>query len=251
MYWERLPMAVIAKYTHRDRRTVRRWIVKYLKSGSPTARVYRRGPRVSITSEMGRALEDLLENEPDMYLFEMVRWFDDEFGFKTTASTVCNYLVTHLKLTRKKVRLERGFTETCQQLAKRAQEQKAELVAQYMMMVAPFNFNQFVFLDEVAKDERAIRRLYGRSPKGGWSIGPQSRVRSGRAARRDFPFVRGDHLSGLAALNQHGICAYRVIEGAYDAETMLEVFHDEIVCALSCTLSKACAGASAECVPPR
>jgi hypothetical protein len=47
-------------------------------------------------------------------------------------------------------------------------EQRVEQVAAYLMLIAPYQFHQLVFADEIYKDERNIRRLYGRAREGAY-----------------------------------------------------------------------------------
>ena len=88
--------------------------------------------------------------------------------------------------------------------------------------------SEFVFVDEVSKNEITWARQYGRAMAGR------------RAALTDV-FVRGDRYSLVAAITTEGYMAAHVIEGSFDNETFYEFITTKVVSAnphfFTCILS--------------
>jgi len=81
---------------------------------------------------------------------------------------------------------------------------------------------QFVFLDESAKDERTLSRRYGYSYVG-------------TKARSKVMFVRGKRYTILPALTIDGIVAVEVIEGSYNKKKFEDFICTQVVCGLLCS----------------
>ena len=82
-----------------------------------------------------------------------------------------------------------------------------------------YTSNQLIFLDESAKDERSLSRLYGYSP------------RNTRACKK-VVFVRGKRYTILPALTLDGIIAVDVFEGACDRKRFVDFVLNQVVCIL-------------------
>ena len=84
-----------------------------------------------------------------------------------------------------------------------------------------YTSNQLIFLDESAKDERSLSRLYGYSP------------RNTRACKK-VVFVHGKHYTILPALTLDGIIAVDVFEGACDRKRFVDFVLNQVVCTVYC-----------------
>jgi hypothetical protein len=77
-----------------------------------------------------------------------------------------------------------------------------------------------IFLDESAKDERNLSRLYGYSPRN---------VR----AQKKVVFVRGKRYTILpAALTLEGLVAIDVFEGSCDRKRFVDFVLNQVVCVI-------------------
>ena len=76
--------------------------------------------------------------------------------------------------------------------------------------------NQLIFLDESAKDERSLTRLYGYSPR---NIRAQKKV----------AFIRGKHYTILPALTLEGFVAVDIFEGSCDRKKFVDFVLDQVV----------------------
>ena len=83
-----------------------------------------------------------------------------------------------------------------------------------------YTSNQMIFLDESAKDERSLSRLYGYSP------------RNTRAYKK-VVFVRGKRYTILPALTLDGFVAVDVFEGACDKKRFIDFVLDQVVCTIT------------------
>jgi hypothetical protein len=75
---------------------------------------------------------------------------------------------------------------------------------------------QLIFLDESAKDERALSRLYGYSP-------------TYTRARKNIVFVRGKRYTILPALTLDGFIALDIMEGSCDQKRFTEFVLSQVV----------------------
>ena len=79
--------------------------------------------------------------------------------------------------------------------------------------------NQLIFLDESAKDERSLSRLYGYSPRN-------------TPAQKKVVFVRGKRYTILPALTMEGFVAVNVFEGSCDKRKFVDFVLGQVVCKL-------------------
>ncbi len=79
--------------------------------------------------------------------------------------------------------------------------------------------NQLIFLDESAKDERSLSRLYGYSPRN-------------TPAQKKVVFVRGKRYTILPALIMEGFVAVNVFEGSCDKRKFVDFVLGQVVCKL-------------------
>jgi len=77
--------------------------------------------------------------------------------------------------------------------------------------------NQLIFLDESAKDERNLSRLYGYS------------FRNQRAHKK-VVFVRGKRYTILPALTLEGFVAVDIFEGSCDRQRFVNFVLNQVVC---------------------
>ena len=77
--------------------------------------------------------------------------------------------------------------------------------------------NQLIFLDESAKDERNLSRLYGYSPRN---------IR----ARKKVVFIRGKRYTILPALTLEGFVAVDIFEGSCDKKRFVNFVLNQVVC---------------------
>jgi hypothetical protein len=76
--------------------------------------------------------------------------------------------------------------------------------------------NQLIFLDESAKDERSLSRLYGYSPRN-------------TPAQKKVVFIRGKRYTILPALTLDGIVAVDVFEGSCDKKKFVDFILNQVV----------------------
>jgi hypothetical protein len=102
-------------------------------------------------------------------------------------------------------------------LHKAALERNEIIRAHYLGIIGEhYTSNQLIFLDESAKDERSLSRLYGYSPRN---------VR----AHKKVVFVRGKRYTILPALTLEGFVAVDVFEGSCDKKRFVDFVLDQVV----------------------
>lgn len=79
-----------------------------------------------------------------------------------------------------------------------------------------YTSNQLIFLDESAKDERTLSRLYGYSPRH-------------TRAHKKVVFVRGKRYMILPALTLDGFVAVDIFEGVCDKKRFVDFILDQVV----------------------
>lgn len=139
-------------------------------------------PRLIIRAVM-TAIKQVYNNEADVYLDELVWWLAIQHDIVIPRSALQSNLE------------DAGLTRKL--LHKIASEQDEELRADFLATVREHSTGQgdeFIFLDEMSKNNHDIARRYGRSMRG---------------ERADFidNFVRGDRYSLLAAITTDGYVA--------------------------------------------
>jgi len=87
-----------------------------------------------------------------------------------------------------------------------------DIIGQY------YTSNQLIFLDESAKDERSLSRLYGYSPRN-------------TRAHKKVVFIRGKRYTILPALTLDGFVAVDIFEGSCDRKRFVDFVLDQVVCA--------------------
>lgn len=102
-------------------------------------------------------------------------------------------------------------------MQKEAQERNEIIRAHYLGIIGEhYTPNQLIFIDESAKDERSLSRLYGYSP------------RNTRACKK-VVFVRGKRYTILPALTLDGFVAVDIFEGACDKKKFIDFILDQVV----------------------
>ena len=89
--------------------------------------------------------------------------------------------------------------------------------AHYLAIIGEhYTQNQLIFIDESAKDERSLSRLYGYSPRN-------------TRAQKKVVFVRGKRYTILPALTMEGFVAIDIFEGSCDKKKFVDFVLDQLV----------------------
>lgn len=161
-------------------------------------------PRLIIRAVM-TAIIEIYNNEADAYLDELVWWLSIHHDLPISRSALQKSLVS-AGLTRKL-------------LHKIARERDEQVRAEYRAIIEDHSNGQgeeFIFIDEMSKNDHDTARRYGRSLSG---------------ERADFVdnFVRGDRYSMVAAITVEGYMSTRVIPGSFDAVEFRDYIVEQIV----------------------
>jgi hypothetical protein len=132
------------------------------------------------------------------------------------------WLAIHHDIVISRSSLQRNLKEaglTRKLLHKIARERDAEVRAEYLAVIqdhAAGDGEEFVFVDEMTKNDHYTARRYGRSLPG---------------ERADFidNFVRGDRYSMVAAITIDGYIATRVVPGSFNAEEFRDYITEQVV----------------------
>ena len=161
-------------------------------------------PRAIIRAVM-TAIVQVYHNEADAYLDELVWWLAVHHDLPISRSALQKNLV------------DAGLTRKL--LHKIARERDEEVRAEYCTVIQEHSNGQgeeFIFVDEVSKNDHDTARRYGRALSG---------------ERADFVdnFVRGQRYSMVAALTVDGYVSARVIPGSFDAAEFYDYVVEQIV----------------------
>jgi hypothetical protein len=128
----------------------------------------------------------------DWYLDELVHEMEQRTGKLVSVPTLWRSL-KFCGITRKKIQ-------------KAAKERNEILRGFYLYNIGmDYNSDQLIFIDETAKDERTLTRLYGYS-----SVNTR--------AKKSVVFVRGKRYTILPAMSLEGFIAVDIMEGSCDKE---------------------------------
>ena len=96
--------------------------------------------------------------------------------------------------------------------------ERNELVCAYYLATIGDHYtrNQLIFLDESAKDERSLSRLYGYSPRN-------------TPAQKKVVFVCGKRYTILPALTMEGFVAVDIFEGSCDKKKFVDFVLGQVV----------------------
>ncbi|UZO06843.1 uncharacterized protein OCT59_027150 [Rhizophagus irregularis] len=148
-------------------------------------------------------LRNLVAEKADWYLDELVYEMECLTGKRASIAALWRSL-QYMGITRKK-------------LHKAALERNDIIRAHYLGVIGEhYTPNQLIFLDESAKDERSLSRLYGYSPRN---------IR----AHKKVVFVRGKRYTILPALTLEGFVAVDIFEGACDRKRFVDFVLDQVV----------------------
>ncbi|KAG2345634.1 hypothetical protein BDR05DRAFT_880038, partial [Suillus weaverae] len=140
-------------------------------------------------------LLELVHDNPDYFLDELVSLTRTNRFISIHFTTVFNELEC-AGMSRKKLKCI-------------ASEHNEELCAAFVARMSQYDATEIGFIDEVSKDERTLRRHYGRSSRGKWAHAHQ-------------PFVCGHRVSLEALLTLDGIVACIAVDGSMMKELFLE-----------------------------
>ena len=161
-------------------------------------------PRI-IARAVLTAIEDVYKSEADAYLDELAWWLAIHHDIAISRSALQDTL------------REAGLTRKL--LHKIARERDAEQRADFLAVIHDHSAGQgeeFVFVDEMSKNDHDTARRYGRALSGD---------------RADFVdnFVRGDRYSMVAALTTDGYILSRVIPGSFNTEEFRDYITEQVV----------------------
>jgi hypothetical protein len=89
--------------------------------------------------------------------------------------------------------------------------------AHYLVTIGEhYNRNQLIFLDESAKDDRSLSRLYGYSPRN-------------MPAQKKVIFIRGKRYTILPALTLEGFVAVDIFEGSCNRKRFVDFVLNQVV----------------------
>lgn len=188
------------------RRTVYSWRRNYKHNGHFSRQRHPRllGRPRRLSAADVQYIVDTVHTYPDIYL--------DELCVKLLADrNVCSSItMIHNALAR--------CNMTHKLLRKLAIERDEQRRADWWTRVAEHELHaeQFVFVDESAKDERTSFRKYGRGLKG-------------RRISKFAPFVRGVRYSILPAMSMEGYLACKIVEGSFVKDSFNDFILDEVV----------------------
>lgn len=144
-------------------------------------------------------------SKPDLYLDELVSWYEEITGLSLSVRTMCRYIL-RLGLSRQRISVI-------------AHERNDELRAQHVHFCSQFTRNMFIFIDESSCDDRTSVRRFGYFPIGHTQEGP--RVRGN--------FVRRNRKTVVAGVDENGIVGSQVFDGSCTTELFNEAFEQEIL----------------------
>ena len=161
-------------------------------------------PRLIVRAVL-TAIKEVYHNEADAYLDQLVWWLAVHHDIAISPSGLLQNLQ------------DAGLTRKL--LHKIAREREAEQRAEYFAVVRDHSAGrgeEFLFVDEMSKNDHDTARRYGRSLSG---------------TRADFidNFVRGDRYSMVAALTTDGYVSSRVIPGSFNAEEFRDYITEQVV----------------------
>ena len=134
----------------------------------------------------------MVKDKVDWYLNELVHEMEQRTGKLVSIPTLGCFL-RFCDITRKKVQ-------------KAAKERSEILHGAYMYNIGiNYTAEQLIFIDESAKDERTLSKLYGYS-----SVNTR--------AKKSVVFIRGKRYTILPALSLKGFIAIDIMEGSCDKE---------------------------------
>ena len=151
------------------------------------------------------AIKEVYNNEADAYLDELVWWLAIHHDIAISWSALQRNL------------RDAGLTRKL--LHKIARERDAEQRAEYLAVIQDHSVGrgeEFVFVDEMSKNDHDMARRYGRSL-------------SGERATFVDNFVCGDRYSMVAALKTDGYISSRVIPGSFNAEEFRDFITEQVV----------------------
>jgi len=163
------------------------------------------GRRRIIVQSVLTSIKEVYHNEADAYLDELLWWLALHHDVAISRSALQRTLQ------------EAGLTRKL--LHKIAREREAEQRAEYFAVIQDHSTGrgeEFIFVDEMSKNDHDTARRYGRSLSG---------------ERADFidNFVRGDRYSMVAALTTDGYVASHVIPGSFNAEEFRHYITEQVV----------------------
>ena len=152
------------------------------------------------------AIKEVYNNEADAYLDELVWWLAIHHDIAISRSAL------HKNLQ------EAGLTRKL--LHKIARERDEEARCEFIEVIHDHSTGQgkeFVFVDEMSKNDHDTSRRYGLAMAGEWA---------------DFVdnFVRGDRYSMAAAITTEGYISARVVLGSFNSTEFCDYITEQVVC---------------------
>lgn len=184
-------------------KSVGRWQVNYETEGHVSNRYSVRGRRRKLSTAIMLEIEELLKEDPSLYLDEICEWLAVFHDVPISLGGLCMNL-KDFGLDRKVMR-------------KVASQCNESLRTQWMdYVLQTFTAEQMVFLDESSKDGRTLARKFGRA-------------RTGVTPEMSVDHNRGDRWSILPALTIDGYIALRVVEDSVDSMELYDFVLNDLV----------------------
>lgn len=185
-------MAAIARNLCITVSTVQRILHKFETSGSVAKMVY---PAEKASRKISEPVQlfiiHLLLRRPGVYLCEIVSEVQANFQLEITESAVCKFI--------KKM----NFTR--QKLVNYAMQRDDSLRQQFRDDVALYRTNNLIFVDETGTKKTDAVRKFGYSLRG-------------HPVKAQKLFVRGEHVTAIAAISMRGLEALKIVRGSVDGD---------------------------------
>ena len=188
----------IAENLNIDHSTVKRIIRKFKISGSITKKPYPAAQaNRKITEPMQYFILKTVMERPGIYLREITRELEMNFQLEITESAVCKF-IKKMNFTRQRLNIH-------------AIQRDDALRQQFSDDVSLYDARTLVFLDETGtKKTDAVRKI-------GYSL-------RGHPLKAQKLYIRGEHISVIAAISFAGVEAVKIVRGSVDGD----IFYDFI-----------------------
>jgi hypothetical protein len=138
----------------------------------------------------------------------------EEFEIHVSVNTISNFLQEN-KISRKKVK-SIAIAIVLIVVATNSRECSQLLRDEWYTCLADWSYEQLMYVDESAANERSLDRKYG------WS-------RKGVAARCIAPFRRSEKWSILPVYTHDGFIDWEVVRGSYNAAMFIEFIRNHVI----------------------
>lgn len=199
-----LGLKLIANNLGVDPSTVSRVVSLFKATGSVQKRPYPKNarPNIKLSTTVQLTILNTVLQRPGIYLHELNREVLILTGVDVSVSSLCSFLHSA------------NFTHQKMQIV--AKQQDRDLREKFATDVSLYKPHMLVFVDETGSDCRDATRKYGYSLRG-------------RPLRSTRLLVRGERISAIAAMNDEGISAMRLVKGAVNGDEFLDFVERELL----------------------